>query len=131
MNKVKTFLQLNEGERSKIEVLLRQDYTFIEIARVLNRSVSTISREVKRNGAVVYKAAQAQLKTLRRHCLKRKRVKFDPGMKSFIVNRVEKQKWTPELICIEGRKRRSDFISHEWIYQWIWAMKFSQAKEDQ
>lgn len=131
MTKVKTFLQLSEGERSKIEVLLNAGFSLSVIARTLNRSTSTISREVKRNGCVVYKAPQAQMKTVRRHRLKPKHVIFDQGMKCFIVNRMVKQRWTPELICIDGRRWRPDFVSHEWIYRWVWAMKFSQAKDDQ
>ena len=131
MHKVNQFGQLRVEERLKIEVLLQKGYSLSGIGRELNRSVSTISREVKRNATCKgYQAAVAQKRCQRRHRLKAKHCVFDQGMKAFICERLRQQRYSPELISVEGRRLRKDFISGEWIYQWIWQMKFSQKKGD-
>ena len=60
MPKVRTFIQLTAEERSKIEVLLHQGLSLTRMAKALGRPVCTISREVKRNGPIVYRAIRAQ-----------------------------------------------------------------------
>lgn len=129
MDKGKKFSQLNEGERVKIEVLLQQGLSLTAIGRQLGRSVSTISREVKRNGPWKYKAARAQYFTEKRHRQKHKHFVFDQAMRDFIELQLRTNRWSPELISVKGRKWRPDFISHEWVYRWIWAMKFSMHKK--
>jgi|SRR5882672_9593402 len=130
------FRQIGNEERIRIEVLLQQGSSYSKIACLLNRSVSTISREVRRNESICgkrrayYNARVADQKTVRRHRLKRKRICFDDDMKKFVVDRLIKERLSPELITIKGRQERSDFISHEWIYQWIWRMKFSHCQEN-
>jgi transposase, IS30 family len=131
MLKGKTFTQLVESERIKIEVLLQGGFSLTEIARQLARPVSTISREIKRNGSRKYKAARAQYISHQRHRHKPKSVVFDQSMKDYIRHQLKDRKWSPEIISVEGRKHRSDFISHEWIYRWIWQMKFSLRKAHQ
>lgn len=131
MTKGRAFAQLQEAERIKIEVLLNQGLSLKMIASQLSRSVSTISREVKRNSFGKYMAAKAQCATIKRHRVKRKHSVFDQRMINFISQGLEAKKWSPEMISVEGRKRRKDFVSHEWIYRWIWRMKFSQRKDDQ
>lgn len=131
MTKVRIFQQLREEERTKIEVLLQQGLSMRAISRQLNRPVSTISREIKRNGPLKYTACKAQYFTNKRHRQKRKHTVFDQSMMKYIDRHLRKKKWSPELISKEGRKQRADFVSHEWIYRWIWAMKFSKVKTDQ
>jgi len=130
MHKGRSFTHLTEEERIKIEVLLHQGLSLACIARALNRPVCTISREVKRNGPIVYHASKAHYYTSLRHRQKRKHNIFDDAMKRFIQRRLASKKWSPEFISAIGRQWRRDFISTEWIYQWIWQMKFSQAKND-
>jgi len=130
MNKGKLFTHLGEGDRIKIEVLLNQGFSLASISRTLKRSVSTISREVKRNGPQIYRAVRAHYVTGLRHRQKRKYSVFDETMKRYIERQLRSKRWSPELISVMGRKRRVDFISAEWIYHWIWAMKFSMCKAD-
>ena len=130
MPKVRTFVQLTEGERLKIEVLLHQGLSLTRIAGVLGRPVCTISREVSRNGPIVYRASRAHHFTSLRHRQKRKHNIFDDAMKRFIQRRLVLKRWSPEFVSVKGRQWRKDFISTEWIYQWIWQMKFSQARKD-
>lgn len=130
MIKGKKFTQLQESGRTKIEVLLQQGMSISAIARALERSVSTISREIKRNGPKLYRASRAHYFTGLRHRNKPKRIVFDQSMRSFIDLQLQSKRWSPELISVEGKKWNADFISTEWIYRWIWAMKFSMRKAD-
>jgi IS30 family transposase len=130
MLKGKKFTQLREEERIKIEVLLNQGLSLARIARTLSRPVSTISREVKRNGPQVYRASRASYFTGLRHRQKRKHMVFDEDMKVFIKDHLIQKRLSPELIAVLGKRLRGDFICTEWIYRWIWAMKFSMATGD-
>lgn len=51
---------LNQSDRACIAALLRKQYTYSAIARILEVHPSTISREVRRNSHTVYKVHQAQ-----------------------------------------------------------------------
>jgi IS30 family transposase len=58
---------LSFSEREEIALLQAQDYGVREIARILQRSPSTISRELRRNaatrgGTLIYRATVAQWK---------------------------------------------------------------------
>jgi len=132
MHKVNQFRQLHSEERLKIEVLLHQGFSFSSIAQALNRSVSTISREVKRNctakARYVGRVAEGRCRSRHRH--KKKRQLFSCAMKAFIVDQLQRKKLSPELISVAGKKRFSHFVSAEWIYQWIWRVKFSQKSSD-
>jgi len=130
MNKGKSFTHLEEEERIKIEVLLNQGLSLAAIARQLSRPVSTICREVNRNGPFRYTAKRAQYFTDKRHRQKRKHTVFDQSMRDFIERQLRSKRWSPELISVLGREWRADFISTEWIYQWIWSMKFSMCQSD-
>ena len=130
MLKGKTFVQLSMEERSKIEVLLHQGMKYARIADLLGRSVSTISREVRRNKGKSYSCSTAQALACKRHKEKPKRSVFNQAMKLFILQKLTALMLSPELISHEGKKFRPDFISAEWIYQWIWRMKFSQKRDD-
>jgi IS30 family transposase len=47
--KTKKFSHLSKSERNEIAILLSKNYSFRDIARILGRSVSTISDEIKLN----------------------------------------------------------------------------------
>lgn len=130
MNKVRSFAQISREERAKIEVLLKEGFSLRAIGKSLERPACTISRELKRNGPLVYRADRAQYFTRLRHRQKKKRIVFTTAMKVFIAEQLQTKRFSPELICRAGREIWPDFISTEWIYRWIWQMKFSMAKAD-
>jgi transposase, IS30 family len=137
MGKVRVFVQLTEQERTKIEVLLQQKFSYRQIATALDRSVSTISREIRRNQSVrgkrpvYYSAGIAERKTRLRHRIKPKKVVFDQSMKQEITAWLTLERLSPRLISIRGKQKRYEFVSHEWIYQWIWKMKKSMCRADE
>jgi len=99
--------------------------TLSEIAKVLGRSPSTISREVFRNtGLRGYRHKQAGKMTQERHTTKPKATKLTKDIKVLIDNYIM-QDWSPEQIA--GRMEKEDIINlhHETIYQYILSDKQS------
>jgi IS30 family transposase len=131
------YKQLGQEQRYVIDRLLRQRKSQKEIADVLGYHKSTISRELKRNtpkrgkGAKEYNPDRAHMKAQRRHQEKNKHITFTDEMRRQIVKQLTTEKLSPELIAHRGRKDNPQFVSHETIYQWIWAMKHSHKQEDQ
>lgn len=132
----KNYTHLCVEQRYQIEALIKAGKKQNEIALIVGKSTSCISRELKRGiaprgrGALKYDAVNAQRKTELRHRLKPKRIVFDKSMKNYCMEKLLDQRWSPELISHEGRKENRHFISHEWIYQWIWKCKHSNRRED-
>ena len=133
----KNYTHLSLEQRYQIEALLNQGLNQKSIAQYLEVSTSTISRELRRNtnkrglGSHVYKAANAQEKTLIRHQSKPKHIRFTESMKKYIAESMRGEKWSPEIISVEGKKKYGDFVSLETIYKWIWFCKKSRRREIQ
>lgn len=96
-----TFTHLCFEERFMIETLRKKDTRIREIARFLDRSPNTISREVRKNSVRgAYHADKAKQKAYfkrwrsKRQCLK---VAMDSFLHRF-VDRMLRQKWSPEQI---------------------------------
>lgn len=49
IKKGRKYKQINQFERDRIEILIKEGYKQKEIAMVLKRNPSTITREIKRN----------------------------------------------------------------------------------
>ena len=94
-----------------------------EIAKKLNRSQSTISREVDRNtGARGYRHKQAHRLTTERHQDKNKSVKLTPELITIIIEKL-KEDYSPEQISGRLKLEGGNSIHHETIYQYILADK--------
>jgi len=122
--------KLTAQERDLIAVWTGGGIKLREIARRLNRSVSTISDEVKRNdyqGTYVAIHAQAvsdkrKAEARRRHPLK------DPKTFAYVLEKLE-DGWSPEEIA--GRLKRKTgetVICHETIYAFIYAEENREKK---
>jgi IS30 family transposase len=106
-----TIARLHEGGQS-----LRQ------IAAALDRSPSTVSRELKRNhGAQVgYKPAYAQQQASARRW-KGSRLERDDDLRTLVLGCLERG-WSPEQVAgWLGRQKAATTISHESIYRFIYA----------
>jgi IS30 family transposase len=97
------------------------------IARRLGRDKSTVSREVRRNGTPVrdchYRANRVRERSDRRKRESHKRERIADGrVCKYIEEKLTKEAWTPQRIA--GRLEL-DLpglpVSHETIYQWIYA----------
>ena len=114
------YCHLTSDERSQIYALKSIGCPQNQIASQLNRSPSTISREILRNsGGRGYRSKQAQDKAdTRRHLASSKPKKMDDELLKVIREKLLLD-WSPEQIS--GWLGRAGIqISHESIYQYVW-----------
>ena len=118
----RNIIHLTLSEREEIRVALSAKMSIRAIARMLNRSPSTISREVARNrGRRYYKAVDADNRAKR--MAKRPKLavleRF-PELKQLVIDKLE-LKWSPEQISgwlrVEYSRRKKMQVSHETIYK--------------
>ena len=106
-----------------LSALRKQGLSQADIARQLNRSPSTISRELRRNACPTdghYRPSKANSRTRNRRSHSRRNAQFDAS-RFAIVHRYLRQCWSPEQIAGHLRLHRILLISHETIYRHIWA----------
>ncbi len=115
------YKQLTHEQRYQIKALLDTDASQSRIAEIIKVSPSTISRELKRNkGKRGYRSKQAHEKaTARREGKSRPRISAEVWS---LVETKLREDWSPEQIS-STLKERQIFISHERIYQYIYADK--------
>jgi IS30 family transposase len=118
---MKTHKQLTEGQRYQIAALKKVRKTNKEIAVVVGTSEATISRELKRNtGRRGYRPKQAQIKASRRKQNATKAIKMTDEV-IVLVNEQIRFDWSPEQVSGWLKAQHGIHISHERIYQHIWA----------
>jgi IS30 family transposase len=116
---------LTATEREEIRVALSAKMSLRAIARMLNRSPSTISREVARNrGRRYYKAVDADNRAKR--MAKRPKsgvLELNPELRQIVMSKLE-LKWSPEQISgwlgTEYSRKKQMRVSHETIYKSIY-----------
>lgn len=119
-----TYTQLSSEERDKIAVLRARGLFLKDIAQVIGRNKSTVSRELSRNRAPIYNVylphkADARAKERKQQAGKRSRLK-DPMIERYIIAKL-KLGWSPEQIAGRLSKDHPHLsISHEAIYQYIY-----------
>ena len=116
------YTQLTQEERYQIHALMKAGHEQAEVARILGRSPSTISRELRRNkGLKGYRPKQAH-----RLASNRQTAKVKPRILESAWERVEqllREDWSPEQISGWLAKEEGMSISHEWIYQHVYRDK--------
>jgi IS30 family transposase len=118
------YTQLSCEERDKIAVLRAKGLSLREIARIIGRNKSTISRELQRNSAPIYDVylphkADTRAKERKQQAGKRKRLK-NPMVEKYVIEKL-KLGWSPEQIAGRLSKDHPGLsISHEAIYQYIY-----------
>lgn len=120
---------LSYEQRYTIEVLLCQEKKQSEIAEIISRNKSVVSREIGRNcdqRSGVYKAKLAQFKYESGLLSKPKAVKVTTAIKQQTIKLLE-QDYSPEQISGYLKKEGRETMSPEWIYQLIWKDKKSNG----
>jgi len=127
---MKGYKQLSYEERTKLSLLNQSGESIPQIALILNRSKSTIWRELKRNESPPrqYWPDTAQTLTLKRR-RRGSRLDRDEALKDFVLTNLCCHYWTPEQIAgwLKHRQIKIKSISHESIYAWLY--KSAQRKE--
>jgi len=112
-------------ERDRLAAYRARGWSLRAIARALHRPPSTISRELHRNAAAVYRGAygahrahmRAQARARRAVCHPRLR---DAWVRGYVTRQLRRG-WSPELIAGRvTRMRPRQAVSHETIYAWIY-----------
>lgn len=132
----KNYTHLSLVQRYQLEAFIKAGLSQKKIAAQLGVHPSTISRELSRNIARggktrgKYVASNAQRKTNLRHQHKAKHIIFTTEMKQWAQEKLQTEKWSPELISVQGKASGECRISHEWLYQWIWRCKKGNRSGD-
>ena len=121
----RNYKQLSPGERDEISVLKAQGMSLRNIAQQIGRHVSTISRELNRNAAPVnagyYLAHKAQERADARKAAAHERPRLpDPNLRRYLT-RMLRRRWSPERIAGRWQLLGNPTVSHEAIYQWVYA----------
>jgi IS30 family transposase len=120
---------LTISEREIISQLHAQGHSSRKIAEQLGRSTSTISRELRRNKRAnnTYSPSTAQHKYQQRRQGAKRPWKFlSAALKEYVLTKLTEH-WSPEQIAgrlaIDFPSDESIRVSHETIYQWLYALK--------
>lgn len=118
---------LTHEERCQISSYFVNGYSRGEIADLIGRDKSVISREIKRNSVEhVYEVEQAQNNSeLRRSVASSRPNKMTAELIERIKTMLAETDASPEQISGRLRREHGIEISHEAIYQFIWADKHS------
>ena len=116
------YTQLTRDERYQIYALRKAGHSQKEIAEVLGRSPSTISRELRRNkGLKGYRPEQAhRLAQNRKKERDRTRI---PKSTWARVEQLLREDWSPEQVSGWLAQEEGTAISHEWIYWYVYEDK--------
>jgi IS30 family transposase len=123
--------KISPFERDKIALLLSSGSSLRSIARLLERSVSSISDEIGRNSFNgKYLPIAAQEKSSARNIKSRKSNPLkNPKIYSYVFNKLRRG-WSPEQIA--GRLKRKNkgkvIICHETIYRYIYSKAGREKK---
>jgi len=124
-----SYSHFTKEDRIKLDTLRTQGYFQKEIALLIGKSTSAVSRELKRNskadGSYRYGAAYAKAKQRQAHRnAQRHKLIYNLSLQKKITKELKKN-WSPEQIA--GRAKRDNqgvaLISHQSIYQWIYKHK--------
>lgn len=116
---------ITQEQRYTISVLLKRGLKKNDIARIIGKDKSTITREINRNcdkRNLEYKSDLAQRKCMERSREKRKMKRFSKAIQAYIDAKLF-IKLSPEQIVGRARLEGIEMVSHERIYQYIWEDK--------
>jgi transposase, IS30 family len=129
---MRSYARIGQSERYVIQKMVYKQSSIREIAKMLSRSPSSISRELKRNKTHGYNALEAEIKSQGRMLKRTRIIENDVELSAHIENLLRKGN-SPEVIseyylkiifyefpCLQ--------VSHETIYQWLYLYSRSLLK---
>ena len=124
---MKKYTKLNMKEREEISRYLALNYSVRNIALMLNRYASTISREIRRTQMtkLTYRASTAHQHARRMASIQRKQPKLQVNsrLRDYVIKCLE-DRWSPEQIAkslvFEYPNDMTMRVSHETIYTYLY-----------
>ena len=122
---MRTYRRIAYEDRCQMYALRKAGKTQAEIGQALGFSQGTVSRELARNaGRRGYRFQQAQRQAHARQEQGRQMPRKLTGrVRRALVRKLRTERWSPEQLSFWLRHERGVALSHEWIYQMIWADK--------
>jgi len=120
---MESFQQLSYQERRIIYTGICQQKSKTEIAKSIGRSVSTVTREIKRNSdSIGYLwAGEAHQVALKRRHINRPKIDRYPELQKFIEEKL-RLRWSPDIIAAQwSMEHPEQSICKETIYQWLYS----------
>ncbi|MFC3909913.1 IS30 family transposase [Legionella dresdenensis] len=117
----KKYKQLSLEERCRISILQREGYSLRKIASIMDRSASTLSRELKRNSTKTkgYDVSYAQIQTKARRW-KGHKLERQPELRAAVLDRLA-MGWSPQQVANRlAQEQGCAQISYESIYRFIY-----------
>jgi len=130
----KSYHRMSLAEREELSILYAQGEGLRAIARTLNRSPSTISRELARNRTgFYYRAVTAQGKAERRCYRKPRKLVVDGRLRHTVLSLLRKQ-WSPEQIGdhlsrVHPNEPRLQ-VSAETIYSYLYVLPRGELRRE-
>lgn len=116
------YRQLNAFERAQIQILRQEEYSLGGIAEALERSKSTISREISRNSCtgMGYEAEFAQFHARHRKAKANQRYKIAEGssLERHMMDKL-RRRWSPDEIRDDLVRQSLPTVCNETIYTFI------------
>jgi IS30 family transposase len=130
------YKRLGNKERESISRGLAEKKSIREIARKIDRSASTVAREIKRNsGKASYRAFSASQRAKTSAASRQKgksKIAKQEALRRYVLEKL-KEEWSPkeitERIKIEYAWDMDMQISHEAIYQYIYVLPRGELKQ--
>ena len=121
----KKYSHLSLEEREEIAIGLEKGMKQYEIAELLKRNPSTISREMKRNTFIMpyikYRANAAQRRADFRNRFSHKRKRIPNKRLRRFICRLLRKGYSPEIIAFKVNEKNNRWkTNYETIYQWIY-----------
>lgn len=121
----KKYSRLTRAEREVLWCLKREKKSLRDIATVLKRSPSSLSRELQRNRRrgkrPDYVPEAAHHRAEKRQALSHRKSRFAGGPPLAYIVRQIRRGWSPERISGRAERIGLGRISHEAIYAWIYS----------
>lgn len=119
---MKNYTQLTHQERYQIQILLQAGCLQKDIAALLGRSRSSISRELRRNSQDGRYRADPADRLAHRRRRGKAQCRIGPEVRKF-VDILIREDWSPEQVSGWLALDMDVLVSHEWIYLYIYRDK--------
>ena len=118
------YKHFNKSERLELSILLKKGYSLRDIAGVLGRNPSSVSRELRKNRVFEgYEPFKAQHKAYvrRKHSkYQGMKIRENPELEQYIQEKLQVH-WSPEQISGRWKMETGQLLTHKAIYKYLYS----------